>query len=382
MGKKGKVLIVDDSKALVELITKMLQDDGYFVSSTQSGSKVLDLSLAFSPELIILDLSLPDLSGFEVCKLLKSNPKTQSIPIIFVTAHTDSKSIVDGFKVGAVDYITKPFQKEELIARVYTHIKLFKLNEKLRKQSVLLKHREARLKELNTEKNKFFSIIAHDLKAPLNNIKGLTELIRKKYSTNSKEEVDVLITHLFNTTVNTQKLLNNLLDWAIFHGGSFVFNPEMVNLSELVNTCLKSFEGSALDKSIVINNQVNKNVKVFADVNMLNTVLRNLISNAIKFTEFNGNITINAEHNEQMVDVSVADTGVGIHEKAIKNIFEISDSKSTFGTKGEQGTGLGLVLCNDFIQKHKGSIKVESKQGVGSTFTISLPNSKTAKIRI
>jgi signal transduction histidine kinase len=373
MKLKGDILIVDDSKALQALISEMLQTENYSTFSVDSGEDAMVFLSVHKPELILLDRNMSGIDGFEVCKLIKANRKLAKIPIIFLTASNDSKSIVEGFKLGAVDYITKPFQREELLARVNSHIELYQITQLLKEQTKELKESEKHLQEVNAEKDKFVSIIAHDLKGPLNNILQLSNLIKKNIIIEDKNQIAELVNLLYKTADNTTKLLSNLLEWTTLQRGKMQFNPQKLQLSRVVNESFELFRSSAKAKSIELISSINDEVFVNADSNMLHTILRNLISNGIKFTEKNGTISLSAVSSSNSCTITVSDTGIGINPKTVKELFLITDSKSTYGTEGEHGTGLGLLLCKEFIAKHGGNIWVETELGKGSQFKFSLP---------
>ncbi len=373
MKKTGNILIVDDSKALLSLITEYLQAEGYTTHSVESGEDALSYLTHHHPDLILLDRTMPGLDGFEVCRQINRNRKLAKIPIIFLTATSDLSIKVEGFKLGAVDYITKPFQKEELIARVNSHIELYKLSRLLKEQAETLRESEKNLKELNATKDKFFSIIAHDLRSPMNNLLELARLLKIKYDIGDTELIPDIVTHLFDTAENTNDLLLTLLDWASVQRGIMPYNPETINLREMVDTSFEPLAGNAKGKGIRFNNLTLNDNAVWADRNMLSTVIRNLISNAIKFTENGGSINITSEFVKDFIHICISDTGVGMDSKTVKNLFYINKVRSLPGTQGEQGTGLGLTLCRDFVELHNGQIWVESELGKGSSIWFSLP---------
>ncbi len=373
MESKGTVLLVDDSKALLGLISNILTAEGYNVISTFSGAEAIQVATEQIPDLVLLDRNMPDMDGIEVCIQLKKDKKTARIPIVFLTGTSSVEAIVEGFKMGAVDYITKPFQREELLARVDSHIKLFKLTEILKKQTIELKKSETSLKELNAQKDKLFSIIAHDLKGPLNNLIVLSEMIINTNNKGNPNQTTELSQLLFNAATSTSKLLENLLEWAMLQRGVIVFNPQTLMLKKLVSDCFNLVNEETIRKKVVLINNVPNNQAVHADSYMLNTVIRNLITNAVKFTPRNGSITVCSESKPNSTLIVVSDTGVGIEPKTIKGLFAIKESKSTLGTEGETGTGLGLLLCKELVEKHRGKIWAESVVGSGSKFYIELP---------
>lgn len=242
-----------------------------------------------------------------------------------------------------------------------------------------LKESEARLQELNATKDKFFSIIAHDLKGPFNSIMGFSELLMRQIQERDYDGIDRYATIIQNSSQRAMSLLMNLLEWSRSQTGTIEFHPERINISILAREAAELFHDAALQKSIIIYLEIQPDTFVFVDRKMVSTILRNLISNAIKFTHDDGEIVISALRHENECVVTVSDNGMGIKKDAIDKLFRIDTSYSTLGTRDEGGTGLGLILCKDFVDKHKGRIWVQSERGSkeerGSTkfyFTIPL----------
>ncbi len=228
------------------------------------------------------------------------------------------------------------------------------------------------LEELNATKDKLFSIIAHDLKSPFNSIIGLSELIKKEAKYMDVVTIEQFAGVINTTSNNTYRLLENLLDWARVQQSRMPFNPGAILLNKAVGEVIELMLERANSKMIAIINYIPDNLIVYADENMLKTVLRNLISNAVKFTPINGKVEINAVQMPGEVLISVKDTGVGIKADDISKLFRIDSNFTRRGTENEKGTGLGLILCKEFVEKHGGRIWVESETGKGSTFTFSI----------
>jgi ligand-binding sensor domain-containing protein/signal transduction histidine kinase len=244
--------------------------------------------------------------------------------------------------------------------------------EALRIQADELSLKNNSLQKLNATKNKFFSIIAHDLKNPFNVILGFSELLSEKYDNIPDTKRKQYIELIFNSVTKIYKLLENLLQWARFQSDNIPCIPEELMLTDLIDTNLELSANQINNKNLKIEKDIPPDLKIYADKNMINTVVRNLLTNAIKFTE-NGCIKINGLKAENFVTFSITDTGTGIQESKLEKIFEIDNSKSTEGTKGESGTGLGLIICREFVEKNGGSIYVTSKEGKGSSFSVTLP---------
>jgi PAS domain S-box-containing protein len=242
-----------------------------------------------------------------------------------------------------------------------------------KKAELLLKERESQLRELNSTKDKLFSIIAHDLRGPFNAIIGLSELLIKKSKDFEVTKTEKYLGIINTTAENTLILLDNLLDWANSQTGKNIYKPEKTNLGAIISEILEVSKSIAKIKNISLNYIQTDDVEVYADVNMLKTILRNLISNAIKYTHSNGEISISAAKNQNNIEITVSDNGVGISEETRDKLFEIDSNITTTGTADEKGSGLGLILCKDFVEKHGGKIWVKSELGKGSAFTFSLP---------
>lgn len=366
-----KILVVDDIPENIQIIINFLRKLNLDISFATSGVQCLKMLTNKKADLILLDVQMPEMDGFEVCRRLKINVSTADIPVIFLTANNLQESIVNGFEVGGVDYITKPFNQQELIKRIYTHLELKYSKDLVNSQNELLQKQVEELKELNATKDKFFSIIAHDLKNPFNALIGFSEMLLSYHDIKDAEQREI-IELIHGTSKQTFSLLENLLIWARSQSGKLTYKPEILSLNELLIQNYQLLNKTAQQKNITLSIP-NVAIEVYADINMINTVIRNLISNAIKFTPYNGNINITTKINEKYVYIAVNDTGVGIPAEDLNKLFRMDINYSKPGTNSEQGTGLGLLLCKDFVEKNGGTITVESEENKGSTFTFSLP---------
>ena len=221
-------------------------------------------------------------------------------------------------------------------------------------------------------KDKFFSIIAHDLKSPLSAIAGLSELLAENVNAKDLDEVETLSTFILQSSKKAIELLTNLMEWSRSETGRMEFTPKKLSLRETINKTVEIFTLNAQSKRITINSDIPESLYVFADLAMLSTILRNLISNALKFTFANGKVDISTTENENEVIVEVADNGKGMSEEILKKLFRIDENISSMGTENEKGTGLGLILCKEFVERHGGRIWVKSEEGKGSSFYFSI----------
>ncbi len=254
--------------------------------------------------------------------------------------------------------------------------KLAEINEQLKQQNRNLEQSERDLTELNNTKDKFFSIIAHDLRGPISTLMHVTELVHDSYDDMAEEKKKDFLLEVKNSAGGLFNLLDNLLVWSYSQRGTIPFHPSKIELYRIVETNLSVLKMSAENKNIELVSSIDKDSIIFADNNMMTTVVRNLISNAIKFTNEGGRIEVGARRLEDFYEVSVKDSGVGMSEEVRSKVFEIDKSATTLGTAGEKGTGLGLVICKEFVEKNGGSIRVESQIGEGSSFVFTVPAAK------
>lgn len=367
MMEKQYVLIVDDIQENLQLIGNILYKNGINVSSATSGIKALEKVKAKLPDLILLDISMPHMDGYEVCRRLKVEENTKDVPVIFLTAKNQIEDMVKGFELGAVDYINKPFSPSVLMARVRTHLELSKVKLKL-----IDKNKE--LEELNTTKDKFFRIIGHDLRSPLSSLLGGLSVLGIEGNQADHESNMQIVSMLKSSVKNGLKLLNNLLEWSSLQTSNFPFQPAQINLKEVIDGNIDLLRNLAMAKSIVVECNIAEEVSVFADENMISSIIRNLVSNAIKFTNQEGKVELLLKQLDGFYEIAVKDSGVGIEKQLMDNMFKLDKTTSTKGTSGEKGTGLGLLLCKEFVEKHGGDLRVETIKGAGSCFYFTIPD--------
>ncbi len=361
------ILIVDDVPKNIQVAANILQNTNYNISFANDGKTALSIAGDRKFDLILLDIMMPEMDGFQVCEELKKEPKTKDTPVIFLTAKTDVESIVKGFETGASDYVTKPFNPHELAARVKTQLKLKLAYDELKRS-------EDDLRESNAAKDKLFSVISHDLKNSFTTIIGFFELILSKIDSLSKEKINHYLNISYKSTQTALSLLENLLNWARAQTGRIEFNPEKLKISKIVNDNVEYLKNDAGKKEIKLSFDFkDKKLFVTADRMMTATVLRNLISNAIKFTPRYGKIAAAIEETDKYAEIRISDTGIGMDKENLNNLFRIDVNQSTPGTENEKGTGLGLILCREFVEKQGGRIYAESEPGKGSCFVITLP---------
>lgn len=363
-----KILIVDDVMSNVLLLKVLLTNEKFAIATASNGRQALEQVDKENPDLVLLDVMMPDMSGFEVAQHLKANPKTADIPIIFLTALNSTTDIVKGFQVGANDFISKPFNKEELIIRVTHQISLVAA-----KRIILNKTEE--LQRTIAGRDKLYSVIAHDLRSPMGSIKMvLNMLILNLPSETIGPEMYELLTMANQTTEDVFSLLDNLLKWTKSQIGKLKVVYQNIDMVEVVEGVSEIFTMVAGLKNIRIAMDIpDERVEVRADIDMIKTVIRNLISNAIKFSNEGSEVLVSLKEEDNMAVVSVKDSGCGIDEENQKKLLHTDTHFSTFGTNNEEGSGLGLLLCKDFVTKNGGELWFTSKKEEGSTFSFLIP---------
>lgn len=361
-----KILVVDDVMSNVLLLKVLLTNEKFQVITANGGNKCVEMAKSEHPDLILLDVMMPDISGFDTAVILKKDPDTADIPIIFLTALNAPSDLVHGFQVGANDFLSKPFSKEELIMRVMHQISLVAAKR-------IIVQQNDELKRTIGNRDKMYSVIAHDLRSPMASIRMVLNLVVNCLSREVVgDEIFDLIDKANRESEETHDLLDNLLKWTKSQTGRLNVVFQDFDLAEVVPGVVDIFVMIAETKHIELKLDMGASpIMVRADKDMLKTVIRNFISNAIKFSNEGSSIDIFVTVQDKFAKINVRDHGVGISEDRLHNLFRAG--KTTYGTNNEEGSGLGLQLCQDFAEKNGGSVCVESVQGEGSTFSVLVP---------
>jgi two-component system sensor histidine kinase/response regulator len=312
---------------------------------------------------------MPDINGFDTAVIMKKDEELKDIPIIFLTALNTPADLVKGFQVGANDFLTKPFNKEELVMRVMQQISLVAAKRIIEKQN-------NELKATLTNRDKMYSVIAHDLRSPMASIRMVLNLVVASVSPEVVgKELYELLDKANRESEDVHDLLDNLLKWTKSQTGRLTVVSQDLDLNDIIPGVVEIFEMIAQTKHITLNLQKSETpLVVNADNDMLKTVVRNFLSNAIKFSPDSSSIDIIMGTENDYAKVSVRDHGVGIAPERLDTIFH--KGETTYGTGGEEGSGLGLQLCQDFARKNGGDCTVESVEGEGSTFSVLIPLKK------
>jgi DNA-binding response OmpR family regulator/anti-sigma regulatory factor (Ser/Thr protein kinase) len=392
------IFIVDDMPANLQVLEKFLTIQGFEVLIAVNGNSALVKIEKAQPHLILLDILMPGMDGYETCHHLKTNPKTQHIPIIFMTALTDTTDKIKGFELGAVDYITKPFHHEEVLIRIKTHLRINQLQQQLERQNTELQAKNAELhtltntltqrtKELHLtnaklvratrNKDDFLANVSHDLRTPLNSILGLTEILQENVYGKLTEKQLKSIRIIGESGHHLLSLINDILDLAKVEAGMRTLEILPISAEEMGNICLRLIKQLAQKQRVKTNFILDQAVTtIMADHRAVKQMLLNLLSNAIKFTPEGGLVTLEIQGNakQEIVELKVSDTGKGIPNEKIELLFQpFMQVNDGFTIEESQGTGLGLALVSRLAEMHEGSVTVESEVGKGSCFTISLP---------
>lgn len=376
MTHQADILIVDDSAVNLELLSSLLIKEGYFVRPALNGQIALSAAKSSRPDLILLDIDMPELDGYEVCQKLKADADTEDIPVIFVSALNEILDKTYAFHVGGVDYITKPYQIEELTARIETHLTLARQRAQLEQQyDELQRLREKerhRFTEINKMKDHFVYTVSHDLRNPIGVIVGYADLLIDSKTLTTSEDKD-LVLRIKETAERMNTLIVELLDLARIESGMSL-SPETVSLAALLAVCVEQHFLNAEQKSIALRFiRPEPDSMVYLDVRRMEQILNNLLSNAIKYTPEGKTVTLSAETRDHQIRIVIEDTGLGIPEDAIPKIFDRFYRVSRPEHMRVQGTGLGLAIVKAIVEQHGGEIEVESVLGEGTRFIVKLP---------
>ena len=364
---EATVLVVDDIPKNIQVVGAVLAASGYDVMVANSGAEALLRVEVQKPDLILLDLMMPEMNGVEVCQRLKSDERFSDIPVIFLTASTEISNLQECFDAGAVDYVTKPFNAAELKARVRTHLELKFAQDQLREYS-------AKLQNLHNEKNEFMSIAAHDLRSPLSNIYSSAKIILTEPEM-KRVEVEEFLTMITSTSEHLMKIVQDLLDFNAIDQGRVKIDLLPCNLVTTAESLVASYRTKAAVKKQNLHFESSSSeVYVLADESRLLQCLDNLVSNAVKYTPHGNNIWVRVLNDAVAPRFEVQDEGPGLTEEDKQRLFGRFARLSAQPTGGESSTGLGLSIVKKIIEAQKGRVGCESVLGKGSTFYVTLPS--------
>ena len=339
--KKATILIVDDTTENLDVLKGLLGSD-YNLKVAVNGKIALKIAnLDPHPDLILLDIMMPVMDGYETCTELKENPATRDIPVIFITAKTETDDIVKGFDVGAIDYVTKPFNPPELLARVQTQL--------------MIKQQKDEIAEKNTQQKELLHVLSHDLANHFSILQMSLQMLDIK-----PEKLDSYKEKMNRAVVNGIDVINLVREMRAMEYKGIELSS--INLLETVKESQILIGEKLAEKKIDLYIDVHPKITVIAEKrSLVNSVLNNILTNAIKFSFEGSSITISATIEDSLVRLSIRDSGIGIPENLLANLFDVSKSTSRTGTNGEKGTGFGMPLMKKFVELYGGSVQVKSK---------------------
>lgn len=385
---RARILVVDDNPAGVDLMRAQLDGEGYSIDSAGDGEQALEKVSETTPDLVILDIMLPKMSGFEVCKRIKGNEATRSIPVIMVTALNDMESRAKGITAGADEFLSRPVDRSELLARVKSLLRISRLHnelaeesrtaresdEKLEMQQKVLKSMSAQLMQASHLKYEFIVNMSHSLRTPLNVIIGFSEMLQDELVGDLNDKQSKYVSNIRESGTELHRLIANIVDVFKLDTGKVALETTEFMLKDTIDSVLAAYESTARDKRIRVAVEVAPEVsRICADPQKLSTVLDNLLSNAFKFTPSGGTVSVTAEECDGMVQICVADSGIGLRPEDCERVFSEFYRVPDTGAAGGAGSGLGLAISRKLVLMHGGDIRAESEKGAGARFIFTLP---------
>ncbi len=396
--KEPVILCVDDEELVLKALKRELGKffgDKYLIETSDGGEDALSLFQELLDEenevpLVISDHIMPDIKGDELLQRIHElSPKTLTI---MLTGQADMEAVTNAVnRANLYRYIAKPWEATDLELTIkeamrryfqdkalQNQMKLLRnmnatLEEKVKKRTTQLEAQQIELQQLNASKDKFFSVVADDLRAPFTGLLGLTDFMVKNVEKFTREQIKEQVGSMREATENVYTLLENLLAWSQLQQGKLEYHSQEILLQEITERNTTFFASNAAQKQITVSNQISPEIKVSADRTMLMIIIRNLLSNALKFTNPGGVVALEAVQDEKYVDLNFSDTGVGISKDVLPQLFRIDAKYSTPGTADEEGTGLGLIVCKTLIEQNKGRLRLQSEVKQGTVVTVRLP---------
>ena len=365
------IMVVDDTPANLMVLMELLKNVGYKVRPIPKGRLALQAARNSRPDLILLDINMPEMNGYEVCQALKADPELAEIPVIFISALDETEDKVKAFERGGVDYITKPFQFQEVLARVETHLKLNSLQQEMARKNHLLGQQLQELQQLESLRDSLIHMIVHDLRSPLTGVVGYLSLM-ELFQEQLPEQIQGYLGKSVKNTTVLMDMINNLLDLHRFESGDVPLQREPVELRQVVDEGLEVL-GATLEKVNLQKHYPAGPIELMVDRQLLRRVITNLVANAVKFNPADAPLLVEITPEGERVCVSVTDRGPGIPEAYQKTIFDKFVQVEARQKKTHFSSGLGLCFCQLAVRAHDGHIGVHSQPGEGSRFTVTLP---------
>jgi two-component system, sensor histidine kinase and response regulator len=364
--QRPKVMIVDDNLGNLRLLEELLGEHDYDLLTFPRGDLAIKAASQDMPDLILLDINMPDMDGFEVCERLKADSNLRDIPVIFITAMSDMEDMVKAFATGGVDYVTKPFHYEEVLARIQTHLAL-------RKQQMQLEDQFKQLQELEQLRDGLVHMIVHDMNNLLAGIVTSLGILKMRYSDVLTERGMRPLNLGLDSCQDLTSMVNDLLDISRLESGEMPVVASECNITDLIQDVVSQNESIIQTQAINVETPT-REVRVSCDEHLIRRVLTNLIGNAIDFTSEGGDVLIGVENMPGAVRVTISDNGPGIPLEYQSRIFDKFGQVEARAKGEKHSTGLGLAFCKLAVEAHQGDIGVDSIPGNGSTFWFSVPS--------
>jgi len=363
-----KILLVDDERLNRSILRKMLETEGYVLAEADSAEAALAQYESFAPDLVLFDVLLPGMNGFDACRELHRRYCDQAAPVMFITAKQDSGAIVEGFNAGGVDYVLKPFRQKEVVARIHTHLQI----------RLLFAHQQTLVTQLsraNAAKTRFLGMAAHDLRNPLATIRGLSEFLLDGTVGPLTPEQAELVELIHHTSQGMVTLVNDLLDLATIESGEFKLDSAPTRLADLVGQSVNLTAMASTRKRTRIEFARGPDAPLIrVDATKARQVIDNLLSNAVKYSPPGSTIRVELEVGTNSQILRVLDQGPGIPEQERDRLFTDFGRLSTRPTGGEQSIGLGLAICRKIVESHQGTIEAVNQPDGGCEFCVIFPN--------
>lgn len=375
MDTLATILIVDDEPKNLQVLGNILKIHKFKIALASNGTEALELAMELRPDLILLDVMMPQMDGFEVCKKLKSDTIFSNTPVLFITALDDSESVVKGFEIGATDYITKPFNSKILISRILTHLQLAlktreleslnqHLEQKVAERTFELEKANTELKKLDELKTEFLSIISHEIRTPLNGIMGFTQLISR---TIKDDNIQRYIEALNKSAIRLERFSTNALEYTYLRSGKYKIKKVETDIIQLVNQTIEELKPKILDKKIQFNTQMQGSKLLTVDQSLIIKTLYSVLDNAVKYSPNESTIQISTRNLVSRFEIIVTDKGKGFSDKALNHLFKAFSPGELFINENE---GIELALANLAMLNHNGEISIKNLENGASVSLI------------
>jgi two-component system, sensor histidine kinase and response regulator len=368
----GEVLVVDDTPANLQLLTGMLQERGYQVRAVPSGPLALRAARARPPEVILLDVNMPDMDGYEVCRRLKQDAQLSDIPVLFISALSEPLDKVMAFRAGGVDYVTKPFQIDEVLARIDTHVRLRRMRLELEERNRTIEGNYAKLRQMEQLRDSLTHMLVHDMRSPLTGIIASLQFLQEDLEGNIPAANAEDLERGLSSVHAVVRMINDLLDVSRMEASELPIERSRCDLASLVQDAVKSLGAHTRARMIDLSG-LEGAPTLECDRELIHRVLVNLLGNALKFTPAGGIVRVRSKQDNGVMQIEVSDTGPGIPRNAHMLIFEKFGQAKTHERSKRYSSGIGLAFCRLAVQAHGGAIGVISEPGQGATFWFTIP---------